>query len=350
MARPSDRPAGSFPPPAAPASHERISFGHAGRIVHDRYELVEPIGTGGMGSVWLARDRVLDCHVAIKIHRGPPARAVVGAFQQEALRATRVRDPAVPRTLDFGLLPEGVPFIAMELVSGRSLGDLMELGPVAPERAVQLMLPIAAALGRAHRSGFVHCDVKPGNILLAEEDGALHPKLIDFGIACAVGCERTEVIGTPAYMSPEHALGRPCDARSDVWSFCVVLAELLLGRALFRGEGDAEVLERVLAADFCHLPHGVDDAELRAIVERGLARDPGWRWASFDELGDALAGWLHERGEIADARGCVLASRWGSVPRSEAPGPSRPIHAWRWIGVLFAAGLVFIALLALVWP
>ena len=131
----------------------------------------------------------------------------------------------------------------------------------------------------------------------------------------------------------------------------------MLGHPLFAGDDDTEVLVAILGAQQGELLGDIGDPELRAILAHGLERDPWSRWAAFDELGEALAGWLTDRGEIADARGCLLASRWGSAPRSSDPAePPRSLRRaalprpWPALLAVFAAGLAFIALLATLWP
>src|SRR5215471_18819325 len=183
-----------------------------------------------MGSVWIAKNVVLDAHVALKLMRADFAR-VPGAAERmltEARAAASIHHPAIVQIFDFGRTRDGDPFISMELLDGESLSSTLKRRERLPAtKAIQVLLPIADALVVAHARGVVHRDLKPDNVLLARlADGRVQPKILDFGIAKleASGSPKLTldgtVLGSPAYMSPEQARGQSdIDLRVDVWAF-----------------------------------------------------------------------------------------------------------------------------------
>jgi eukaryotic-like serine/threonine-protein kinase len=240
------------------------------------YEILAPIGAGGMGEVWKARDTRLGRTVAIK-------RLTVthGArFEQEARAIAALNHPHICQIHDVG--PD---YLVMEYVEGKPL-----CGPLRTEDAIKLALQIAAALEEAHEKGILHRDLKPGNILVTEKGTA---KLLDFGLAkllnaasedATVSLEGT-VSGTPAYMSPEQARGEPLDARSDVFSFGAVLYEMFSGKRAFGGNSVAQSLSAVLRDEPSPLEASAD---LQRIVGKCLSKQPQDRFPSMAELRVAL--------------------------------------------------------------
>ncbi|MET0594072.1 MAG: serine/threonine-protein kinase, partial [Polyangiaceae bacterium] len=225
-----------------------------GTLISQKYELIRMLGEGGMGAVWVARNIALDAHVGLKLIRAEVSKnvpGVQGRLLQEARAAASLGHPAIIRVFDFGTTERGDPFIAMELLHGESLADLLQRkGKVTPTRAVQTLLPIIDALATAHRTGIVHRDLKPDNIFLSHEAGGrLQPKVLDFGIAKAersVSPHLTRegtVLGSPAYMSPEQARGiGDVDARSDIWALSIVLYQVLTGELPFVAENSNALL------------------------------------------------------------------------------------------------------------
>jgi serine/threonine-protein kinase len=282
MSIPSQPEAGSNPEPGQRLSH---------------YEIREKLGEGGMGVVYRAVDIRLERPVALKIlppdKMADPARR--GRFVREAKAASALNHPNIVTIYDIET-EAGRDFIAMELVSGRTLGDAMAQGPLPVEEAVRYAVQAAEALRAAHAAGLVHRDIKPANIMITPA-GVV--KLLDFGLAKLVSSDgpgesedtRTmhtsagAVVGTLAYMSPEQAQGLPVDARSDIFSFGAVLYQMLTGQAPFQGSVAALMYAIVLAATppLKRLRPDAPDA-LAALVERALEKDPARRQQSMEEM------------------------------------------------------------------
>jgi len=238
-ARPS-RPAPA-PPPPAPAPDPRPLLGE-GSVVGGRYTLVERIGEGGMGEVWVAKQtEPVRRRVALKlIKAGMDSRAVLARFEQERQALAMMDHPNIARVLDGGMTPLGQPFFVMELVSGLPLTKFCDQAKLTPRERLALFVPICQAVQHAHQKAIVHRDLKPANILVTMIDGKPVPKVIDFGVAKATGGKLTDdsmmtqfgaIVGTLEYMSPEQAAfsGVDVDTRADVYSLGVILYELLTG-------------------------------------------------------------------------------------------------------------------------
>jgi serine/threonine protein kinase len=293
----------------------------AGDLIEGKYRLTRPLGEGGMGVVWVAKNVPLDLDVAVKLIalRGGSNRSVLaGRLLQEARTAARVTHPAICRTFDFGETHLGDPFVVSELLHGETLAEVLERQLRLPAvLAVQTLLPIADGLALAHAHGIVHRDVKPENLFLARDlAGRIQPKLLDFGIARRVdgdapGNADSGLQGTPTYMSPEQVRGRPADFRADVWSLCVVLYQSITGRVPFSGEHHDQILGRVLTED--PLPTtaaAAGDEALWRVLKLGLRKRPEERWNSVRELGEALARWLLDHGVREDLSGASLRTTW----------------------------------------
>ncbi|HYZ47101.1 MAG TPA: protein kinase [Actinomycetota bacterium] len=262
-----------------------------GDSIQDRYLLEEQLGSGGMAVVWRAVDHRLDRPVALKlIAPGFAGDAIfLARFIAEAQSVARINHPNVVSVLDFGE-HEGRPFLVMELLPRGSVADVAP-GTFTPERAAEIVADAARGAAAAHALGIVHRDIKPANILLTETGRA---KLADFGVATAAGAERLTAtgaaLGSPHYISPEHASGRATDARSDVYSLGAVLYELTTGRKVFEASSAMAIVlahverhpdaPRAVRSD---LPGWVD-----AIALRCLAKEPSERFASGAELAGAL--------------------------------------------------------------
>jgi serine/threonine-protein kinase len=266
-----------------------------------RYRLTRRIGRGGMGEVWSAWHKGLKRQVAVKLLR-PERGAVpeaVARFEREVEATTALSHPNTVRLFDYGVTEDGIWYYAMELLEGRSLADLVASdGPLPPPRAVHFAVQAARALAEAHRLGIVHRDVKPENLYVTTAGG--EPdfiKLLDFGIARmqpgtgAQTLTRTQWVGgTPAWMSPEVARGRPATPRADVYGLGAVMYFMLTGQPPFTGTA-AELLEAHATGTIvppsmrCVQTVAVD---LEAVILRCLAKEPDERFADGAALAAAL--------------------------------------------------------------
>jgi tetratricopeptide (TPR) repeat protein/TolB-like protein len=260
-----------------------------GAVVAGRYRIERQIGAGGMGIVYRARDQELDTDVALKVLRpslGSTAQ-LIDRLRRELLLARAVTHRNVVRIHDIGE-SGGLPFLSMSLIEGRSLADvLLQEGPLALDRAVRIVRQLAEALEQAHAAGILHRDIKPGNILLADDDTAY---LADFGLARSLqGDERTGtggVVGTLDYLSPEQAAGDALDARSDIYTLGIVLFEMLTGQLPFRADSPTETLALHITARARDISEtGVRvPPHVRGVLGRCLQRSPSRRYASTREL------------------------------------------------------------------
>jgi TolB-like protein/predicted Ser/Thr protein kinase len=267
------------------------------------YTIESLIGSGGMGEVYKARDERLNRTVAIKQMLADDK----GRFQIEARAIAAINHPHICQIYDVG--PD---YLVLEYLQGEALG-----GPVTRAEAVRLASQIADALHAAHERGILHRDLKPANVMVVRQGGSPHAKLLDFGIAQLTGSDpgatRTvtgDVMGTPAYMSPEQAAAKPLDVRSDVFSFGAVLYELLAGTRAFAGDSTAQILSAVLRDD----PRPLDaPAALQQIVQRCLAKDPDRRFQTMADVCHALQ---HMTAGSNDATGSIAVLPFANLSRN----------------------------------
>ncbi|HEY7370137.1 MAG TPA: serine/threonine-protein kinase, partial [Thermoanaerobaculia bacterium] len=295
------------------------------------YEVLGPLGAGGMGEVYRARDTRLGRTVALKLL---PAAFSSDAerlerFEREARAASALSHPAIVAVHDVGKAEAG-PWIAMELVEGSSLREVLAPGPMPTRRLLALAATVADGLARAHEAGIVHRDLKPENVMISR-DG--HPKILDFGLAKMTepipgeqsraptrtsGGSQTGtglVLGTVGYMSPEQAAGKAVDFRSDQFSFGAMLYEMVSGQRPFRRDTPAETLAAIIREEPEPLPADCP-APLSWIVERCLSKDPEERYSSTRDLAKDLA---RLRDGISD-----LVSRIGAKPARSRGGALVP--------------------------
>ena len=263
------------------------------RVVAGRYRLIEPLGRGGMGRVFRGLDELLDRPVAIKLIYDDAVsdRDLQRACAVEARAAARVNHPGVVRMLDSGF-DDGHCFVVMELAEGKSLAEMLrERGALSVERALGLAAQVADALEEAHHQGVIHCDVKPGNLVVDHRERV---RLVDFGIARVLtsssGLTDQDIHGSAKYVAPEQVEGGAIDARTDLYSLGVVLFEMLTGAPPFVGDNLASVLAQRLIADppSVRKAHPSIPAAIDTIVRRAMARDPDRRYQTAGELRDAL--------------------------------------------------------------
>lgn len=280
--RPSVEPVQSQP---GPAPRERLIAG--------RFRLIEQLGRGGMGRVYRAHDEVLDRPVAVKLIYDDAVRDrdVKHACAVEARAAAGLNHPGIVRILDSGF-DDGHCYVVMSLVEGRPLNEILrEDGPLSVDRALDLAIQVADALAAAHADGVIHCDVKPGNLLV---DGHWRARLVDFGIArvtsSTTGLTGELLQGSAQYVAPEQVEGASVDGRTDLYALGTVLYEMLTGRTPFGGGTIASVLARRLVNDPPPIRE-VDPAvppQLDQVILKALARDPDERFQTAADFRDAL--------------------------------------------------------------
>lgn len=261
-----------------------------------RYRLEKRLGIGGAGEVWQAWDRLMARHVAIKWMR--PERqldaASIARFEREVRAMAQLRHPNTVRVFDYGVTEEGIFYYTTELLPGEDLAAIVARGRLPAARAVHIAAQVCSSLAEAHRLGLVHRDVKPGNVFVARFPGRDEEvRVLDFGIALVERGQRSreltrtgKVVGTPQYVAPEAATGRPADARSDVYGVGALLYELLTGRAPFDGVDPSRLLADKLSRDVTPPSRRVAGVppELERVVLRCLERDPGRRYPDVASL------------------------------------------------------------------
>lgn len=354
------------------------------RMLAGRYQVGEQLGRGGMADVHLGLDARLGRKVAIKLLKPSLANdpSFRTRFRQEAQSAARMAHPTIVRVYDAGEetvrdasgLELQVPFIVMEYVEGRLLGDLIAQGPVAPAEAIRIVDGVLTALEYSHRAGVVHRDIKPSNIMVTSNGQV---KVMDFGIARAISdsqatiAQTSAILGTAQYFSPEQARGEAVDARTDLYSTGVVLYELLTGRPPFRSD-------TAVAVAYQHVseapvpPNSVNSAvspALSAVVMRALAKDRFERFQTAADFRSDLD--VVEAGKVPvvrpggdrsdDFNATLFGVGPGSAAGSEATlrrlasddderaprsTQSRPPIAWIWAGI---AVLAVVVVSAMVW-
>jgi TolB-like protein/cytochrome c-type biogenesis protein CcmH/NrfG/alkylated DNA nucleotide flippase Atl1 len=328
------------------------------------YEIVAPLGAGGMGEVYLARDSRLERDVAVKVlpqHLADDPQ-VRGRFEREARTVSALNHPHICTVHDVGV-HAGLPYLVMERLTGRSLADLTGGTPLPVDRVIALGGQIADALDAAHRAGIVHRDLKPGNLFVTERGDA---KVLDFGLArmdmeesrsaetddaATVGAQHVtqagSTLGTVAYMSPEQSRGERVDARSDLWSLGVVLYQMVTGRLPFEGKSNAELFAGILKSDPTPpcLRNPQLPVELDAIILRALEKDPARRFATAAELREAL---MHLQREGVGPSGASVreASGAGDTIATRRRGHASPSGSRRGRWVVVTVGLAVLAVAA----
>lgn len=270
------------------------------------YVILEPLGEGGMGEVYKARDTRLERNIAVKFlpHRFARAPDALERFRREAKAASALSHPNICTIHDIGEF-EGRPFYVMELCEGETLQLRLRRGPIPLDQALPIAIQVADALGAAHARRIVHRDIKPANIFLTSQG---HPKVLDFGLAklvdepCSQGgisesaagitsaqvelTQRGSALGTIAYMSPEQAKGQEVDGRSDLFSVGIVMFEMVTGRRPFQGQTAAEIIQAVLTSPAA-LPRSLNGsvpAALERIILKALEKDPSRRYQTATDL------------------------------------------------------------------
>ena len=324
-----------------------------GPTIAERYELGELLGRGGMSEVRAGRDLRLGRDVAIKLLTvvGSDGSRMRERFEAEARAVASLSHPNVVLVFDSGE-HEGVPYLVMERLPGRTLADEMATGPLAPERAVRVATDVLAALDAAHAAGIVHRDIKPSNVLLTP-DGAV--KVSDFGIAKTASAvtltDDGTLLGTPGYLAPERLTGAPATAQSDLYSVGVLLYEALSGYPPFEGESPAGLLRAIAESRPVPLIERRPDLHPRLAhaVERAMERDPAARFANAAEMAAALVDETPDAGATAVL---VAPSHLGEdtealagvpTPASRRPDARRGVVVGVGVVVLLAVVLAVLA-------
>jgi serine/threonine-protein kinase len=320
-----------------------------GDIIANRFRLVRELGSGGMGTVWLAHHLTLEVACAVKFIVGEGANdaSYRARFHVEARTIAQLRSPNVVRVLDHGVGDDLAPYIAMELLEGEDLGArLRRVGRLDAQTTCQIVSHVARGLFKAHAAGIVHRDLKPENIFLAQEGEEEVVKLLDFGIAkwtAFPGPQNEGLIGTPEYMSPEQARGSvDADCRSDLWSLAVVTYHCLTGQLPFSGASIPDLLAHVafgpapMPSDVApYLPSNFDRWWCRA-----TARSIEERFQSVSELADALVEALAPTDTNRKESGRSYPAVEAAFERRETPFYRPPKPPMKGVKVLTAAGLL----------
>ncbi|TNF35594.1 MAG: serine/threonine protein kinase, partial [Deltaproteobacteria bacterium] len=268
-----------------------------GHVLDGKYTLISKLGEGGMGSVYLAEQTSMGREVAIKVLRREFSqnRMAIKRFLREARAASKLAHPNTITVYDFGQSNDGLLYLVMERLSGRPLGDILDdEGRMTPERTVHILAQVCDSLSEAHAHGITHRDLKPENIFIEQKVG--NPdfvKVLDFGIAKMQGDDSTQatatgmICGTPSYMSPEQAMGRDIDGRSDIYALGILLFEMLTDEKPFEGDTPMEVMLKhinepspnILARTQLAVPVGLQHA-----LDRMLSKDAQERPAHCQEV------------------------------------------------------------------
>ncbi len=318
-----------------------------GSVLDGRYRVVDVLGMGGVGIVYRAEHLGLKREVAVKVLRKSFVEhtSLRPRFDREARAMAAMSHPNIVSVMDFGAA-EGAPFIVMELLEGRTLRELMDEGPVPEAEALRISRELLRGLGYAHGRGLVHRDVKPGNVFLQALDAqGEHVKLLDFGFAkIQAGSELTtgsmisavdETFGTPAYMSPEQAMGDNLDHRADLYSVGVVIFEMLAGDKPFDGELH-EIVKAHLAAPVPPIEEFRPDVRVRPplaeLLAKAMAKNPVDRFRDADEMAHAIEELPREslvpkpiwEDSVRAAREAEDAEQEERIAKSEPPPPIHP--------------------------
>jgi serine/threonine-protein kinase len=275
-------------------------------ILDGQFQILQKIGSGGMGSVYKAAQPAMNRLVAVKIlhPKLTNRKDLASRFRREARAMSHLEHPNTVKVLLYGELDDGALYIVMEYLEGKNLNQVVRKeGPLAPERAIPVLIQVCGALQEAHLQGIVHRDLKPENIFLSTNGGLRdYPKVLDFGLAKVTERELRPgsimltqegmVFGTPEFMSPEQAQGKTLDARSDVYSLAVILYEVLTGKLPF----DAKQPMEYIQAHVTKAPIPLDErvpgkkfpAGLGAAILHALEKAPDRRYASAAEFAQAL--------------------------------------------------------------
>jgi serine/threonine protein kinase len=310
-------------------------------ILGGQYQILEKIGTGGMGSVYKASQPSMNRMVAIKILHPKLAnrKDLTSRFRREARAMSQLSHPNTVKVFNFGELEEdGSLYIVMEMLEGKNLNQsVRKEGPIPRERAIPILIQVCGALQEAHDLGIVHRDLKPENIFLSRQGGINdYPKVLDFGLAkvterqmnpgSIILTQEGMVFGTPEFMSPEQAQGKTLDARSDIYSLAVILYEVLTGKLPFTAKSPMEYIQKHVTEPIIPLSERVPERrfpkELDEVLARALSKKPEQRYQSAADFAEALRPY---GGAAAQALPSLRPE--GASPRSPAVSQRGPSSA-----------------------
>ncbi len=326
-----------------------------------RYQVLERIGDGGMGTVYMAEHTTILKKFAVKVLSAELSLRAehCDRFMREARSASMINHPNVVEITDFGKTPDGQPFFVMEYLQGKDLSQIVgEDGPMSWKRVRGIILQVCNALQAAHEQGIVHRDMKPGNVVLVKRgNNPDHVKVLDFGIAKVLGQEPDAkgltqsgmVVGTPEYMSPEQGWGQPVDHRGDIYALGVLIFELLTGKIPFTGTTMMEVLNRHMF-EVPDVKHPSIPDEVGAIILKAMQKDRSLRFQSMNELSAAVEAVGTGAGPVTVVDE-EIKTPWGPVTARFAtvPQQNQQQRSWVWLSVLSAVIAVGALVFAL-WP
>ena len=270
-----------------------------GTIIDNRYLIVSLLGMGAIGRVYKVKHTVLGKTHALKfVHPQKISETTMKRFKLEAQASGLLEHPNIVGLHDYGVTPEGVPYMAMEYFDGISLADEVQFsGELTRMRFFNIFEQVCAGMAHAHKNKVIHRDLKPANILIKSTEEGDIAKVLDFGMAKLIPDDNHEesritvtgeVVGSPFYMSPEQCMAKDLDARSDIYSIGVVMHEILTGSPVFLGKNPIEVMQKHVR----EMPKFEKDSailpELQALVLKCLEKDPAKRFQSAEELSAAL--------------------------------------------------------------
>jgi serine/threonine-protein kinase len=309
-------------------------------ILDGQFQILQKIGTGGMGSVYRASQAAMNREVAIKILHPKLAgrKDLTSRFRREARAMSQLTHPNTVKVFMYGELEEdGSLYIVMEMLEGRNLNQRVRRGgPMPLGQAANVLIQVCGALDEAHRMGIVHRDLKPENIFLSQQGGIENfPKVLDFGLAkvterqmqpgSVILTQEGMVFGTPEFMSPEQAQGKTLDARSDIYSLAVILYEVLTGKLPFDAKSPMEYIQKHVMEPIIPLssraPEAGFPAELDVILNKALSKEPGGRYQTAAEFAEALRPFAAD--DTSDSPHSSL-QRPDAAPASPAPPRAAP--------------------------
>jgi serine/threonine protein kinase len=333
---------------------------YVGTVLANVYEIHSIIGHGGMGVVYKARHAMMDRIVAIKMLKAQliTDSMSVKRFQQEVKASSRINHPHVVAVYNFGLTPQGLPYIVMDYLEGNTLANVIRRdGQIGVERGIKIISQACEGLAYAHKQGVVHRDLKPGNIVLTDYDGdSEFVKVVDFGVAKLMGgtadsqrlTQAGDICGSPVYMSPEQCMGQELDWRSDIYSMGVVIYETLTGGLPLVGTSMVDTMAKqcsempppfATARPDLYIPE-----RIQQVVFKALAKDPKDRHQSMDELREELYLAIPRPGRSGALRNAELLTDTTQSAEKKAEVSVKPKVIWLAAIVACLIGLAAVAM------